>query len=62
MDQPISKSLIQGYYNDLLSEGHESWDAKAIVINSFMRNDDIPENDTPEYFFTIKTIWDLCDS
>lgn len=64
MEQTISKSQIQSDYKLLLAEGHEDWEARAILINSFFNGatDSVDYNKigSPEYFFTIKTIWDLC--
>jgi hypothetical protein len=69
MNQKISKSEIQTHYRSLLEEGHDEWEAKAIVINSFidpiLMTSDIAEEytkvGTSEYYFTVKTIWDLCN-
>lgn len=68
MEQKISKSAIKTQYQSLLEEGHEEWAARSIVINSFINPliikgdevEDYTKVGTPEYYFTIKTIWDLC--
>jgi hypothetical protein len=69
MEQKISKLAIQTQYRSLLEEGHEEWEAKSIVINSFVNpividSEVLEEHNkvgTPEYYFTIKTVWDLCN-
>jgi hypothetical protein len=65
MDPKISKSQIQTEYNDLIAQGIEDWDARAAIISSIMNNS--PNSDphtrtgSAEYYFTIQTIWNLCE-
>lgn len=64
MEHKILKSQIQNNYKSLLAEGHEDWEARTILINSFINDAEEAEEytkvGTSDYFFTIKTIWDLC--
>ena len=64
-DPKISKSEIQTIYQNLINNGVEDWDARAQIINDLMSNSTNVETynkvGTAEYFFTIQTIWNLCN-
>lgn len=65
MEPKISKTQIQTEYQDLISQGMEDWEARAAIISSFMYNSPVSEPHTrtgsPEYYFTVQTIWNLCN-
>lgn len=63
----IQKSTIQSVYQQYLQSGIDDWSARASVIESIINTaDEEDENyvgpQSPEYYFTVQTIWNLCDS
>ena len=63
----IQKSTIQSVYQQYLKLGFDDWSARTSIIDSIINiADEEDENyvdpESPEYYFIIQTIWNLCDS
>lgn len=63
----IQKSTIQSVYQQYLQSGIDDWSARTSVIESIINiadeeDENYVEPQSPEYYFTIQTIWNLCDS
>lgn len=57
MEQKISKSAIQATYRQALESGLDDWDARTFVIRHLLPNG----LSDSEYYFTVFTIWSLCE-
>ncbi len=62
----ISKTNIQSQYNTLLDQGLEDWEARTTIINNMISMEPTSEHfvgnpGESEYYFTIQTIWNLCN-
>jgi hypothetical protein len=62
----ISKTNIQTRYNSLLDQGLDDWQARTAIINDMISSEPTSEHfvgnpGDPEYYFTIQTIWNLCN-
>jgi hypothetical protein len=63
----IQKSTIQSVYQQYLQSGIDDWSARTSVIESIINIADVEDENyvepqSPEYYFAIQTIWNLCDS
>lgn len=61
MEPKISKSEIQEYYRQALATGLDDWDARAAVIERLSSEEILYHISKSEYYFTIYTIWRLCE-
>lgn len=62
----ISKTQIKEEYQREIDSGVDDWQARTNIINSIISLDPefdtyVGEPGTAEYYFTVQTIWNLCD-
>lgn len=64
MEPKISKENIQKIYHEYLENGCDDWEARKHTVDEILTQDYTAESEPmpdDEYYFTIYTVWKLCD-